>query len=116
MEDTFDVSAYTYAHMHKDESVDYSSPAACTNAYFSRNDPIDKPRNFTSATRSDIAALLDSSMRRDAYSSIADIKKGARECPLESIHGFIATDIVPDITYSSVISRIGWESTHISGD
>jgi len=44
------------------------------NAYFSRNDPIDKPRNFTMGTRSDIA-LLDSRMRYDAYSSIANIKK-----------------------------------------
>jgi len=73
MEDTFDVSAYTYTH--KGGSVDYNLPAAHTNAYFSPNDPIDKPRNFTSGTRSNIA-LLDSPIHRDAYLSIADTKKG----------------------------------------
>lgn len=55
IEDTFDVSAYTY--IHKGGSVDYNLPAARTNAYFSPNDPIDKPRNFTSGTRSNIALL-----------------------------------------------------------
>lgn len=94
IEDTLDVSTYTYTYTPKGGSVDYSLPAARTNAYFSRNDPIDKPRNFTSGTRSDIA-LLDSPMRRDAYSSIADIKKKGKECcPLESASAVLSQPIL----------------------
>lgn len=77
---TFVVSACTHGIHRRTRNVDDCSlPAARTDAYFSRNDPIDKLRNFTSATRSDIA-LLDSPMRRDARSrQRADIKKKKTE-------------------------------------
>lgn len=41
MEGILDVSAHIHTHLSNGRSVDYILPAARTNAYFSRNDPID---------------------------------------------------------------------------